>query len=469
MSPSSPAPEYRPLLWLVAAALFIQTLDSTIVNTALPAMAEDLHESALSLHGIVVAYSLTMALLIPASGWLADRFGTRQVFVLSLLLFAAGSVLCALSTTLNQLIAARVVQGMGGSMLLPVGRLAVLRTVPRKDFLAAMSFIAIPGLIGPLLGPTLGGWLVEVATWHWIFLINLPVCALGLYMARRFLPNYQAEAAGDFDAKGYAWLSLALLALSASLEFLTLRGSGYWYAACGIGLCLAFSALYFFHAKHRPQALFALSLFRVTALRIGLIGNVACRLGSSGMTYVVPLMLQLALGYSPAKTGMLLIPVALSSIFAKRLVLVLIDRFGYRLVLISNTVAMGLSIMLFGLMTPATPTWLLLINMSAFGLFNSLQFTAVNTLSLRDVSDSQASSANGLMSVVQMSAISLGLATAAVVLGLYGQSMGLEQGDADFIRVFHASFFTLGMMTVLSTWVFWQLPKGGNGPTAAAL
>jgi EmrB/QacA subfamily drug resistance transporter len=447
-------------LWLVAAALFIQTLDSTIVNTALPAMAQAMGESALAVHGIVVAYTLTMALLIPASGWLADRFGTRRVFSCSLLLFAIGSLLCALSSQLETLIAARVVQGMGAAMLMPVGRLAVLRAVPRSEFLAAISFIAVPGLLGPLVGPSLGGWLVEYASWHWIFLINLPICAIGLYMARRFLPDFRAEVLPPFDARGYVLLAGALLALSTSLELLSARSFGLLWPAVGLLLCLVCSGLYYGHAlrqrHHHP--LFALSLFRVTSLRVGLIGNVATRLGSSGMSYVIPLMLQLPLGNSPARAGLLMMPIAIASISAKRAATGLIGRLGYRRVLVGNTLCIGLCIIGFSFLSKHTPLPVLLLSLAFFGLCNSLQYTALNTVTLKDTSAAQASSANTLLSVVQMGAISLGLAAAAVTLALYSQAMGLQPDSPDLMRAFRATFLTLGAFTLCSSWIFLRLP-----------
>lgn len=206
----------RSLLWLVAVGVFMQMLDSTIVNTALPSMARSLGESPLRMQSVAVAYALTMATLIPASGWLADRFGTRRVYLSAIVLFTLGSLLCAVSRDLAQLVAARVVQGVGGAMLLPVGRLAVLRTVPRAQFLAAMSFVTIPGLFGPLIGPKLGGWLVQVASWHWIFLINLPVGVLAVAAALRVMPALRGDVA-RFDFAGYLMLSFSMVAISLSL------------------------------------------------------------------------------------------------------------------------------------------------------------------------------------------------------------------------------------------------------------
>ena len=211
---------FRPMLWLVAAAVFMQMLDTTIVNTALPSMAVDLGQSPLRMQSVVVAYALTVAMLIPASGWLADRLGTRRLFVAAIALFTAGSLACALSPDLDTLVASRVLQGIGGAMLLPVGRLAVLRAVPRTAFLAAMSFVTVPGLIGPLIGPALGGWLTEAASWHWIFLINLPLGIAGAIAALRWMPDLRAPVS-RFDLPGYGLLAFGMIAVSLSVEALS--------------------------------------------------------------------------------------------------------------------------------------------------------------------------------------------------------------------------------------------------------
>ncbi|RYF81088.1 MAG: MFS transporter, partial [Comamonadaceae bacterium] len=284
--PAIAAPSTRVLLWLVAIGFFMQTLDATIINTALPAMAASLGESPLRMQSVVVAYSLTMAMLIPASGWLADRFGTRAVFMCAITIFSLGSLACALAPSLSWLVAARVLQGVGGALLLPVGRLAVLRTVPRGEFLQAMSFVAIPGLIGPLLGPTLGGWLVQSASWHWIFLINLPVGLVGLAATLRYMPDTRAPDQVRFDLAGYALLAVAMVAISlaveGSAELGLGRGGGILLAVLG----LAALAVYWLHAARSERPLFSPLLFRVRTLSVGLLGNLFCRLGSGAMPFL---------------------------------------------------------------------------------------------------------------------------------------------------------------------------------------
>ena len=452
------------LLWLVALGFFMQTLDATIVNTALPAMAQSLHESPLRMQSVIVAYSLAMAMLIPASGWVADRFGTRRVYVVAITLFAVGSLLCAMSTSLALLVASRVVQGLGGALLLPVGRLAVLRTFPKERFLQAMSFIAIPGLIGPLIGPTLGGWLVEVASWHWIFLINLPVGVIGAIAAYFFMRSGPAVTVARFDWSGYLWLATGMVTLSLALDGLSGLGLGQAGVLVLLVFGLASLVAYWLHAMRSPAPLFAPQLFGVVSLAIGLLGNLFSRLGSSCMPFLVPLLLQVSLGYSPFEAGLMMLPVAMAGMAVKRITTPLITRLGYRRVLVGNTALVGLAMMSFALINPGQPLGLRLLQLAVFGAVNSIQFTAMNTLTLKDLEGSQASSGNSLLSMVQMLAMGMGVAVAGAVLAGFAALLG-PGGNAsathlDTLASFHATFVTMGFITLASAAIFWQLPSG---------
>ncbi|MFS2164348.1 multidrug transporter subunit MdtD [Variovorax sp. Varisp62] len=448
-------PVRKSLLWLVAVGFFMQTLDATIINTALPSMAASLGESPLRMQSVVVAYALTMAMLIPASGWIADRFGARRVFFSAIVLFAAGSVLCALSHGLGQLVAARVVQGLGGALLLPVGRLALLRTVPRGGFLQAMSFVAIPGLIGPLLGPTLGGWLVQYASWHWIFLINVPVGLLGCIATLKYMPDLRGAVQKRFDGVGYAMLAFGMVAISLSLDGAGLRQGGVM-----VLLIFGFASIvaYWLRAARTPEPLFAPSLFRVPTLSIGLIGNLFSRLGSSCMPFLVPLLLQVSMGYSPVRAGLMMLPIALAGMAMKRFATQLITRHGYRKVLVANTILVGCTMASFGLTAPGQPMALHVLQLLAFGAVNSLQFTAMNTITLKDLDGSMASSGNSLLSMVQMLAMSLGVAAAGAVLTGYNGIFGTET-PAHTLDAFQATFASMGLITVASALIFWHLPS----------
>ncbi len=444
------------LLWLVAIGFFMQTLDATIVNTALPAMAASLGESPLRMQSVVVSYSLTMAMLIPASGWMADRFGTRRLFVAAIAVFTLGSLLCAVSHTLAQLVLSRIVQGVGGALLLPVGRLAVLRAFPREQFLKAMSFVALPGLIGPLIGPTLGGWLVEYTTWHWIFLINLPVGLLGGIATLMFMPEGTRAAARRFDMGGYLLLSFGMVALSLSLDGLSELGLGQATVMVLLIFGLASVVAYWLHAIKVPEPLFSPQLFRIHSLTIGLLGNLFARIGSSCMPFLIPLLLQVSMGYSPSQAGMMMLPVAIAGMLTKTLATRLITWMGYRKVLVLNTALVGITMASFALSTPGQPLWLRIAQLAVFGAVNSMQFTAMNTVTLKDIDAPLASSGNSLLSMVQMLAISLGVAAAGAVLAGYNGYFA-NAGTAQTLHAFHATFATMGLMTVASAWIFWQL------------
>lgn len=444
------------LLWLVAVGFFMETLDSTIVNTALPTMARDLGESPLEMYSVVIAYSLTIALLIPASGWLADRFGIKRMFQTAICLFTLGSALCALSQSLHQLVLSRVLQGCGGAMLLPIGRLAVLRVFPREKFLEAISFVAIPGLIGPLLGPTLGGFLAEAFTWHWIFLINLPIGLLGLIFTHRYMPAISSPEPWRFDIEGYVMLAMSMVTLSLGLE--GLAGLGFQHATVLILFVFGVAGLlsYGLHASKVLHPLFDLALFRNRTFTIGLAGNLFARVGSSGMPFLVPLLLQVCLGYSPLQAGLTMIPIAGAALVAKRIAARVIRRLGYRRFLVGNTFAVGLAIASFALITREQWYWVRFVQLALFGMVNSLQFTAMNSLTLKDLDERGASSGNSLFSMVQMLALSFGVAAAGALLTTFTGKFGEEH----ILRAFHYTFLCVGVMTCASAWIFWQLGEG---------
>ncbi len=464
--PGMPHPAQAPanprlVLWIIAIGMFMQLLDSTIVNTALPAMARSLGERPLQMQAVVVSYALTMAVVIPATGWLADRFGTQRVFTLAIALFTAGSIACAASASLNQLVVARVLQGVGGAMLMPVGRLVVLRAFPKDQFLEAISFVAIPALVGPLIGPTLGGWLVEVASWHWIFLINVPVGLIGIVATQRYIPNFVAAAPGRFDLGGYALLVVAMVSVSLALDGLSGLGWAHTLLVLLMVLGLAALAAYWLHALRSAAPIFSPVLFAAQSYRVGLLGNLFARIGSGAMPYLLPLLLQLALGYSPAQAGMLMLPVAIAGMASKRAATAIITRLGYQPVLVGNTVLLGAMIAGFALMGADQPLWLRIVQLSVFGAINSFQFTAMNAVTLKDLPPERAASGNSLFSMVQMLGMSLGVTCAAALLAAF--SNWFSGGGGHGLPVFRATFVAIGVMTMGSAAIFWQLDQGPHG------
>jgi EmrB/QacA subfamily drug resistance transporter len=457
----------RILPWIVAVAFFMQTLDGTILNTALPAMAASLEESPLRMQSAVIAYMLTVAMLIPASGWLADRFGARRVFITAIALFGLGSLLCALSQSLPQLVMARVLQATGGALMMPVGRLIILRNYPRGELVRIMGFVTIPGLMGPLIGPAVGGWLVEYASWHWIFLINIPVGALGILAALRFLPDLRQTDAGRFDWVGFGLVAAAMLLLSLALEGV----GGMQLAHAKVTLLLlaglASMAAYWLHAARTPAPLFALSLFRIHSFSVGVVGNLFTRLGSGAIPFLTPLLLQVGLGYSPAEAGMAMIPIAVAAMAAKAAATSLLRWFGYRRLLVVNTLLLGVLVAGFGLIGSATSSIWLYAYLALFGAVNSIQLTAMNTLTVIDLEGPSLSSGNSLVSVNMQLSMSLGIAMAAALLGGFVDLQHLAD-TRGVLAGFRWTYLCLGLATILAAGIFLQLrPDAGQGRKAS--
>lgn len=448
-------------LWLVAAGFFMQTLDTTIVNTALPGMARSLGEAPLHMQSVVVAYSLTMALMIPVSGFLADRLGTRRVFLSAIVVFTLGSLLCANAQALGQLVLFRVVQGIGGAMLLPIGRLAVIRSFPPERYLPALTFVAIPGLVGPLIGPMLGGWLTESASWHWVFLINVPIGALGCAATAIYMPGEPLPGSARFDFLGYLMLAIPMLSITLALDGIAEFGLTRRAVIGLVALTFTGIVMYCVHATRVPDPLFSLKLFDIRTFRIGLLGNLLTRLGGGAMPYLLPLLLQVSLGYSPFHAGMMMLPVAAAGMAVRPLAVRLITACGYRTVLLVNTLAIGLTISSFALISPPQPPWLQVTQFALFGAVNALQFTAMNAITLRDLGTAGASSGNSLFSLAQMLSMSLGVTIAGTLLDQFMETFG-RHTHSQTLTAFHATFACIGIITASSALVFARLtPEAG--------
>ncbi|ULT41324.1 MFS transporter [Niabella defluvii] len=327
---------------ILATAIFMQMLDSTILNTSLPSIAKDLDESPLNMQNAIIGYVLTLALLMPVSGFLADKFGTKKVFIFSLAMFSIGSLFCSLSQNLTQLVISRVIQGIGGSLMTPVGKLALIKTFPKNELLKAMNFAIIPALIGPVLGPLVGGYMVDYLSWHWIFLMNIPIGVIGILLSLKFMPVYKSPII-DFDLKGFLIFGAASLLLSMALE---LFGSTVTNTPVLLVTSLGFLMVYFYyrHAKRDSNPIFPLNLFKVRTFRVGILGNLATRLGISSIPLLIPMMIQIAYGKSAVTSGWMVAPMALTAMFGKSTVISILNRFGYRSTLMTNTFVIGILI-----------------------------------------------------------------------------------------------------------------------------
>jgi EmrB/QacA subfamily drug resistance transporter len=331
------------LPWIAAMAFFMQALDATILNTALPAIAESLNRSPLAMQSAIISYTLTVAMLIPVSGWLADRFGTRRVFMLAVSLFTLGSLACALSGSLTELVIFRVLQGVGGAMMMPVARLALLRAYPRSELLPVLNFVTMPGLVGPILGPVLGGVFVTWASWHWIFLINIPIGIAGLLYARKCMPNFTTPRR-KFDMGGFFLFGLSLVLFSSGMELFGEKIVATWLALSVIFSGIVLFLLYIRHARRHPTPLISLSLFNTRTFSVGIAGNIASRLGTGCVPFLMPLMLQVGFGYPALIAGCMMAPTAVGSILAKSGVTQVLRRLGYRKTLVGVTVFIGVMI-----------------------------------------------------------------------------------------------------------------------------
>ncbi|WP_392566709.1 DHA2 family efflux MFS transporter permease subunit [Utexia brackfieldae] len=444
--------------WIAAVAFFMQTLDTSILNTALPTIAHDLNESPLNMQSAVISYALTLALFIPVSGFLADKFGTRNVFVTAVSLFSLGSLCCALSQSLIFLDLSRVLQGIGGAMMVPVTRLALIKSFKRSEFLAALNASTIPGLIGPVVGPVLGGYLVEEATWHWIFLINIPIGVIGIITGIKFLPNLKGKKS-SFDFTGAALISLAVIGTTLSLEFIN-EGVNIYLSLCLFIGCLFLLYGYVVHARRATEPLFSLELFQINTFKIGLLGNLISRLGISAAPFLVPLLLQVAFGYSAITAGLMLMPMAIASLTMKTFVPPILRRFGYRRVLLVNTVIAGVIVMSLSVLNENSSLIIFAMLLFCLGAVNSLQFTSMNSITLADLKGDLTSSGNSLMAVNQQLAISFGVACGAVLVRVFSQNLDIfhhEVSDA-----FKASFIVLGAITLCSGLIFRKLkPEDG--------
>lgn len=454
MSETLPLDSVKKFLPLIlATAIFMQMLDSTILNTSLPSIARDLNESPLNMQNTIISYVLTLALFMPVSGFLADKFGTKNVFIISLVLFSLGSLFCSLSQNLTQLVISRVIQGVGGSLMTPVGKLALIKTFDKSELLKAMNYAIIPALIGPVLGPLVGGYLVDYLSWHWIFLINIPIGVLGIVLGLKYMPNYKSPVI-DFDLKGFLIFAMASLSLSISLE---LFGNAKNITPVLLVFLLGFLMLFFYykHAKKDNNPIFPLNLFQVRTFRVGILGNLATRLGISSIPLLVPLMIQIAYGQSAFTSGWIVAPMALTSMFGKSAVIKILDRFGYRSTLMVNTFIIGLIICCLAIPGVHNSIYWFVPLLLLLGFFNSIQFTSMNTISIADLRNYQTSSGNSLVAVNQQLAMGFGIAFGLIVLKIF-------EGDTKLINnevhnAFRYTFLVVGFLTILSGLVFRRL------------
>jgi EmrB/QacA subfamily drug resistance transporter len=441
---------------IVSCALFMQALDSTIIATALPTIARSIGESPLRLNVAITCYLLSLAVFIPISGWTADRFGARRVFTGAIIVFILGSIGCGLSQALWMLVVARIVQGMGGAMMVPVGRLVLLRTVPKSELVQAMSWVSVPALTGPVIGPPLGGLIVTYFSWRWIFFINIPIGLLGVVLVNLFIENLRETTVRPFDLRGFLLTGVGLASLAFGFEAGG-RGALPWPATAGLvaggGLCLW---LYVRHARRIDHPIIDLALMRIPTYAMATAGGFLFRMGLGALPFLMPLMLQVGFGLSPLHSGLITFASALGAMSNKTVVTLILRGFGFRNVLIANTLVSSAFLFAYSFFRPTTPHFVIFLALLAGGFFRSLQMTSLNTLSYADVPPAMLSRATSLTSMAQQLSQSVGVGTGALLLylmlALHGRAVS-SAGDFSF------ALAMVGAISMLSVPFFMMMSR----------
>ena len=449
---------------IVATALFMENMDATVITTALPAIADDLKVDPISLKLALTAYLLSLAVFIPISGWMADRFGARTIFRAAIVVFTIGSAACGFAQGLEDLVAYRIIQGLGGAMMVPVGRLVILRTVPKHELVSALTWLVLPALIGPMLGPPLGGFITTYFHWRWIFWINIPIGLLGLALASRYIENIREEKMPKLDRRGFVLSGIGLTGLAFGL---TTFGQSLLHPAISITLLLTgalFTWAFVRHARGIRNPLMNIKLLKLQTFRASVVGGYLFRIGIGAMAFLMPLQFQLGFGMTPFESGALTFWGAVGAMALRPTVPVILRRFGFRRVLLINVLIASFFIAAPSFFTAATPHAVIGAVIFVGGFFRALQFSTVNSLAFADLENRQMSQATSITSVAQQLALATGVAVAAFVLDMTRYARG------DFVLMaddFGPAFVAVAVVAALSAFMFIGLPKNAGAALTA--
>lgn len=456
-------PRYALTALIVACALLMENLDGTVISTSLPAIARSLNEDPIALKLALTSYLLALAVFIPASGWVADKFGTRIVFRAAIVVFTCGSILCGLSDSLIGFIVARIIQGTGGAMMVPVGRLLLLRSVERHDLVKAMAYLTIPALLGPMLGPPVGGFITTYFTWRYIFWINVPIGILGVTLVTLFIENIKDADVSRLDIRGFL---LSGVGLSSLVFGLTILGRGFipiWMVAALMGFGAATLGLYVLHARRAPAPILDLTLLKVPTFRVSVTAGSLFRIGIGAVPLLLPLMLQIGFGMDPLQSGLTTFVAAAGAMAMKATASPILTAFGFRRVLLVNGLIGATFIGINALLSPSTPIALILGILLVGGYFRSLQFTGINAIAYADIDQDRMSRAVSFASVAQQLALSVGVAVGAGVV----QIMRARHGGALELADFHWAFAAVALISASSVAVFLRLPDDAGASLAS--
>jgi EmrB/QacA subfamily drug resistance transporter len=444
---------------IVAVALFMENMDSTVIATSLPAIAADIGASPLELKLAITSYLLALAIFIPASGWMADRFGARTVFRAAIGVFTLGSILCGFSGDLSQLTGARIVQGIGGAMMVPIGRLVLLRSVTKSEMVQAMSYLTVPALLGPVLGPPVGGFIVTYASWRWIFFLNVPIGVVGFILVAIFIENHKEPGTPPLDVAGFLLSALALGGLMLGFETVGRQGlplpAALTILAGGIGAL----ALYLRHAAVHPHPILDPLLFRIPTFAVSTGAGFLFRVGVGALPFLLPLLLQLGFGMTAFSSGLITFTSAAGALLMKFTARPILRILGFRTVLAGNAVLSAAFLFSYGAFRPTTPLLLILALLALGGFFRSLQFTGLSTLGFADVPPQRMSAASSMTSTFQQLSASVGVATGAMLLHLVLVWRG---GDLPEAGDFWPAFALIGSLSLISAIFFARLPANAG-------
>ncbi len=444
---------------ILAVALFMENMDSTVIATSLASIAHDIGSEPIALKLALTAYLVALAIFIPISAWMADRWGAKNVFRVAIVIFLAGSVACAASNSLLTFVLSRLLQGFGGALMTPVARLVIVRVTPRNQLVDAMAWISIPGLVGPILGPPVGGFITTFLSWHWIFLINVPIGLIGIVLVTRFLPDWSRNAPRRMDFTGFFLSGAAFAGWTFGISVVTLPALPVSYGIAALIAGCVFWAIYMWHWRRVEYPILDLRLFRFPLFRSTIVAGTFFRLGTGAMPFLFPLMLQLTFGLSPFQSGMVTFSTAVGSFAAKFVAEQIIDRLGFRMTLVVSTFLTVLGVVGMGIYAPSTPQPIMMGLLVITGFVQSIFWTSTNAFTFADIDDKDAGQATAISQVAIQLSLASGVALGGGTLELLRRTHGGEPVLLDF----HIAFYVIAAVALIATFIFFRLPKAAGG------
>lgn len=438
--------------FIVAFAIFMEAIDATIINTAIPKMAESLQVHPIDLKLALISYLVTLAIFIPISGWMADKYGAKKIFIGAILIFTASSFWCGMTDNLTQLIIARCIQGFGGSFAVPIGRLIMLRTFGRRELVNKMSIVIMVAAVGMMLGPLLGGIITQHFSWRWIFWINIPVGIFNALLAYFCLASSKPKPVHHLDKKGFIYFGTGLATITVGMALLSESEVKTTISVGIIAFAILLFTAYFIHSHHQPYPIVRIGLFRIRTFKISVIGNILSRVGFGGVPFILPMLLQIILGYSPQASGFLLAPTAVGVFIMKPFSIFFLRLIGYKKLLILNTIFVASMLWIFAFVNHETSAYIIMFMTFVYGFLIALQFSGMNSLAYAKINADDLSAATSIMSTIQQLAQSFGVAVAALFIRFFIPYF--SPNHALVLQAFHWTFIAMSIMTFLSVIIF---------------